>query len=67
MTKPYLVFGLGLRKGHYETIIAEQPPVDWFEILTENHMVDGGKPLLLSGSHTPGLSVGDAWGFAVYW
>ena len=45
MKKPFLGFGLGLRKDHYETIISERPPVDWFEILTENYMVEGGKPL----------------------
>lgn len=43
--RPYLGFGLGLRKDHYETVLAERPNVDWFEILSENYMVDGGKPL----------------------
>lgn len=43
--KPYLGFGLGLRTDHYETIIAEKPPIDWFEIITENYLVPGGKPL----------------------
>lgn len=43
--RPYLGYGLGLRKDHYETILAERPNVDWFEILSENYMVDGGKPL----------------------
>ncbi len=43
--KPYLGFGLGLRKDHYEAVLAERPNVDWFEILSENYMVDGGKPL----------------------
>ncbi|MCC7414200.1 MAG: DUF692 domain-containing protein [Gammaproteobacteria bacterium] len=38
-------FGLGLRKEHYETILAERPAVDWFEALTENYLVPGGKPL----------------------
>ena len=42
---PYLGYGLGLRKEHYETVLAEQPEVDWFEIISENYMVDGGKPL----------------------
>lgn len=42
--KPNLGFGLGLRTEHYETILAEKPPVDWFEILTENYLVPGGKP-----------------------
>jgi len=40
-----LGFGLGLRTDHYETILAGRPPVDWFEILTENYLVGGGKPL----------------------
>jgi uncharacterized protein (UPF0276 family) len=42
---PYLGFGLGLRKEHYETILAEKPPLGWFEIISENYLVDGGKPL----------------------
>lgn len=41
----FLGFGLGLRRQHYETILAQRPTVDWFEILTENYLVDGGKPL----------------------
>ncbi len=44
-TRPYLGYGLGLRKEHYTTILDEQPAVDWFEILSENYLVDGGKPL----------------------
>ena len=40
-----LGFGLGLRTTHYEAILDHQPEVDWFEILSENYMVDGGKPL----------------------
>jgi uncharacterized protein (UPF0276 family) len=43
--RPYLGYGLGLRKDHYETVLAERPPVDWFEIISENYMVAGGKPL----------------------
>jgi uncharacterized protein (UPF0276 family) len=41
----YLGFGLGLRPDHYEIILETQPPLDWFEILTENYLVPGGKPL----------------------
>lgn len=44
-TRPYLGYGLGLRRDHYQTVLAEQPAVDWFEIISENYMVDGGKPL----------------------
>ena len=43
--RPYLGYGLGLRKEHYETVLNERPDVDWFEIVSENYMVDGGKPL----------------------
>ena len=45
MERPYLGFGLGLRKDHYQEIVARCPAVDWFEILSENYMVAGGKPL----------------------
>lgn len=44
-SRPYLGYGLGLRKEHYDTVLAERPPVDWFEIISENYMVEGGKPL----------------------
>jgi uncharacterized protein (UPF0276 family) len=43
--QPPLGFGLGLRVPHYDTIIAEAPAVDWFEVLSENYFVPGGKPL----------------------
>jgi uncharacterized protein len=42
--KPNLGFGLGLRTEHYESILLEKPPIDWFEIVTENYLVPGGKP-----------------------
>jgi uncharacterized protein (UPF0276 family) len=38
-------FGLGLRAEHDDAVLAQRPPVDWFEILSENYMVPGGKPL----------------------
>jgi uncharacterized protein len=41
----YLGFGLGLRTDHYNAILETKPKVDWFEILTENYLVPGGKPL----------------------
>jgi uncharacterized protein len=45
LTQPSLGFGLGLRVDHYEAVLADRPPVDWFEVLTENYLVPGGKPL----------------------
>lgn len=44
-TRPYLGFGLGLRTDHYDAVIKQKPDVDWFEIISENYMVPGGKPL----------------------
>lgn len=38
-------FGLGLRTKHYNSIIETKPNVDWFEIISENYMIPGGKPL----------------------
>lgn len=43
--RPQLGFGLGLRPAHYEAIFADRPAVDWFEVLSENYMVEGGQPL----------------------
>ncbi|HUD83164.1 MAG TPA: DUF692 domain-containing protein [Candidatus Saccharimonadales bacterium] len=37
--------GIGLRVPHYNHILSEKPTVDWFEIISENFMVDGGRPL----------------------
>ena len=44
-TLPSLGFGLGLRPPHYGAVLADAPPVDWFEIITENYLVGGGRPL----------------------
>ena len=41
---PSLGFGLGLRTNHFEHVLQHQPDVDWFEVLSENYMVAGGKP-----------------------
>ncbi|HBD7060335.1 TPA: DUF692 domain-containing protein [Legionella pneumophila] len=40
-----LGMGLGLRTDHYHYILENSPAVDWFEILTENYLFDGGRPL----------------------
>jgi len=44
ITHPFLGFGLGLRTPHFEHVLQHQPDIDWFEILSENYMVAGGKP-----------------------
>ena len=42
---PHLGFGLGLRRQHYNDILETSPNIDWFEIISENYMIPGGKPL----------------------
>lgn len=42
---PNLGIGIGLRPIHYDDIFRLDPTIDWFEIISENFMVDGGKPL----------------------
>jgi hypothetical protein len=37
--------GIGLRIPHYGHIFEKKPVVDWFEIISENYMIDGGRPL----------------------
>ena len=38
-------FGIGLRPKHYDEVVETLPAVDWFEIISENFMVPGGRPL----------------------
>ena len=40
-----LGIGVGLRPEHYKEIFQTQPDIDWFEIISENFMIDGGQPL----------------------
>ena len=37
--------GIGLRIPHYRHIFDKQPVVDWFEIISENFMIGGGRAL----------------------
>ncbi|MEW8693142.1 MAG: DUF692 domain-containing protein [Candidatus Thiodiazotropha endolucinida] len=40
-------FGLGLRTQHYNDFLAGPQPVEWLEVISDNYMVDGGKPLAM--------------------
>ncbi len=40
-------FGLGLRTQHYHDFLDARQPVDWLEVISDNYMVDGGKPLAI--------------------
>ncbi len=69
-----LGFGVGLRRPHYARVLETDSSdgaaaVDWFEIISENFMVEGGRPLaVLEGvrarypvaMHGVGLSIGSS-------
>ncbi|HEY5808256.1 MAG TPA: DUF692 domain-containing protein [Povalibacter sp.] len=40
-----LGFGLGLRPEHYEDALNSRPRIDWFEIISDNYLIPGGRPL----------------------
>jgi uncharacterized protein (UPF0276 family) len=42
---PALGYGVGLRPPHYSHVLAARPAVDWFEVISENFLVAGGRPL----------------------
>jgi hypothetical protein len=51
-----LGFGLGLRSTYYQAILEQRPAIDWFEIVSENYLVEGGKALYYLdaiGEHYP--------------
>ena len=41
---PNLGLGVGLRTAHFPYLLQHFPPVDWFEIISENFMDSGGRP-----------------------
>jgi len=45
MNTTLIGFGLGLRPEHYQDFIRAKQRLDWLEILTDNYLVPGGKPL----------------------
>ena len=46
-TRPSPGFGLGLRTQHYADFLDAPQRVDWLELLSDNYMVPGGKPLVM--------------------
>ncbi len=41
---PNLGLGVGLRTVHFSYLLKNTPPVDWFEVISENFMDSGGRP-----------------------
>ena len=44
---PFEGFGLGLRPPHYADFLEREVPVDFVEVISENFMVRGGRPLYI--------------------
>ena len=40
----FLGVGIGLRTVHFNEILKKPPPIDWFEIISENFMRTSGRP-----------------------
>lgn len=68
---PFAGFGLGLRRDHYQDFLAGDVPIDFVEIISENYMVDGGRPLAMLDAvgaklpvimHGVSMSIGSAHG-----
>jgi len=67
ISPPILGTGVGLRSPHINEILTDLPDIPWFELLADNHMVEGGLiPLQLEKIcqhypitfHSVGLSLG---------
>ncbi|MBX7533658.1 DUF692 domain-containing protein [Qipengyuania sp. 1XM1-15A] len=68
---PFHGYGLGLRRTHYADFLEGEVPVDFVEVISENYMVEGGKPLRILEEvrakhpvilHGVSMSVGSASG-----
>lgn len=68
---PFGGFGLGLRRDHYREFVEGGVAVDFVEVISENFMVDGGRPLRILEQvratlpvilHGVSMSIGSAHG-----
>lgn len=68
---PFAGFGIGLRTEHYIDFIEGIVPVDFVEVISENFMLDGGRPLRILEQvrakhqvilHGVSMSIGSAHG-----
>ncbi len=46
-TVPYLGHGVGLRTKHFPQVLDGTARIDWFEVISENFMIRGGRPLVV--------------------
>lgn len=68
---PFAGFGLGLRRDHYRDFLEGEVAVDFVEVISENFMIDGGRPLRILEQvrakfpvilHGVSMSIGSAQG-----
>jgi uncharacterized protein (UPF0276 family) len=45
VSTPHLGHGVGLRHEHFDRVLEGPTRIDWFEVISENYMVKGGRPL----------------------
>jgi uncharacterized protein (UPF0276 family) len=43
--RKFIGHGIGMRPKHYTQYLAERPPVAWLEVISENFLIKGGRPL----------------------
>ena len=61
---PKLGIGVGLRPVHYEEIFSQSPAIDWFEIISENYMIEGESLLKIYSASSKNIrwcSMGSVW------
>lgn len=71
LTRPSPGFGLGLRTVHYADFLNQPQRVDWLEVISDNYLVPGGKPMRMLDSireryplamHGVAMSIGSVGG-----
>jgi uncharacterized protein len=45
ISRPRLGHGIGFRPKHFGRLLADRPPVDWMEAVSENYLAPGGRPV----------------------
>ena len=44
---PHLGHGVGLRSPHFSRVLDGTARADWFEVISENYMISGGRPVMI--------------------
>src|SRR5713101_8450151 len=45
ISRANLGYGIGVRPRHFSGLLAERPPFDWMEAVSENYLAPGGRPV----------------------